>query len=125
MHPLINKNLTFEDKIVTFCSKIKHFSCNKCLVKESFDFVSYLSECAVVGHNDDDDEMSDSSYTPDNATDSDEEFTPYKKRKAKIRIKSKQGAKLLQRQDKQVRDIKLTIFHKDVDKTLELCFLKE
>ena len=68
-------------------------------------FVFYLSECAVVGHTDDDDEeMSDSSYSPDNATDSDEDFTPYKKRKAKIN--NRKGAKLQQQQDKKVRGIK-------------------
>ena len=45
-------------------------------------------------------EMSDSSYAPEDATDSEEDFNPYKKRKAKS--KNKQTAKLRKQKNKKV-----------------------
>ena len=53
-----------------------------------------------MDHSDRDEELSDSSYSPQDATDSDEDFTPYKKTKAKT--KNKKATKLQKEQNKKV-----------------------
>lgn len=68
-----------------------------------------LLECAIVDDSDNDEDMSDSSYIPEDSADSDEDFTPYKKTKAKR--KKPQSGKLqkLHVCDKKVKWIKLRL----------------